>query len=137
VNFRRPTWYLGHFFGEVEVHQDFSQGSEAESSFSLSSLSFVSPTTGDVWAKSEVMQGNRLMPFFILTKPGLGEGHRASYGPSGSLLSAGSWMIRHLSPEALRLELLIHCDWAMSRPTDFEEFLLCPKQNSSLAPMFS
>lgn len=133
----RQTFYLGRDFGERKVQQDFTLRSEAESSFSLSSLSFVSPATGDVWAKSIVTQdGGRVMPFFVLTKPGIGEGHRSSYGPSGSLLSAGSWMIYHLPPEALRLELLIHCDWAMSRPTNFEEFL-CQTQSNSMVPMCS
>ena len=128
----RQTWYKGHDFG-TRIVPPLRNVSIAESSFANSSLAFVSPSTGDVWAKSAVWQGHRLMPYFVLTKPGLGEGHRSDYGVSGSLLSVNPWILDHLSPEALRLELLIHCDWAMSRPTNFEEFLSCQKQ-SPLSP---
>jgi hypothetical protein len=60
-----------------------------------------------------------------MTVPAIGEGHRSSYGPSGSLLSSGRWMLNQMSRDALRYELLIHCDWAMSRPTNLTEFLPC------------
>jgi len=133
----RMIYVNEHFLGGKEIAREWGL-SEADSSIARSSLSFASPSSGEIWARCPCLDGDRVMPYFILTKPGVGEGHRSSYGPSGSLLSAGAWMVHQLPHEALRLELLIHCDWAMSRPTNLEEFLSCPKsspqQASSSAP---
>ena len=118
----RHTTVCGHYLGSAPA-VPCRDASISESSFALSSLSFVSPHSGNVWAKSEVREGERAYPYFVLTKPGVGEGHRESYGPSGSLLSAGRWILDQLSPSCLCLELVIHCDWAQSRPTNLEEFL--------------
>ena len=119
----------GHRFDPTPVPMEWGL-SEAESSFSRASISFVSPHTGEVWGKSTVREGSWVTNFFVLTKPGVGEGHRTDYGPSGSMLSAGAWMLRQLSHRQLALELLIHCDWAMSRPTNLEEFLCQVSQPS-------
>jgi hypothetical protein len=120
----RMIYVNGAFLGGKATEGEVA-GSDAENSFSRTSLSYVSPTDGKVWARCPLLDGQRVMPFFVMTVPAIGEGHRSSYGPSGSLLSSGRWMLNQMSREALRYELLIHCDWAMSRPTNLQEFLPC------------
>jgi hypothetical protein len=120
----RMIYVNGAFLGGKPTEGEF-MGSEAENSFSRASLSYVSPTDGKVWARCPLLDGQRVMPYFVMTVPAIGEGHRSSYGPSGSLLSSGRWMLNQMSRDALRYELLIHCDWAMSRPTNLTEFLPC------------
>lgn len=122
----REFYVKGKWLG---CHEDVRRAygeSEAISSLSLSSFVFVSPSDGLIWGRSPLIKpGHHIMPFFVFTKPGVGEGHRTDYGPSGSFLAAGSWIIDQLPRQVLRYELLIHCDWAMSRPTNLEEFLSC------------
>jgi len=120
----RMIYVADQFLGSCATTGEW-QSSEAENSFSRASLSYVSPTNGQVWARCPMLDGQRVSPFFVMTVPAVGETHRSSYGPSGSLLSSGRWMLNQMSRNALRYELLIHCDWAMSRPTNLKEFLSC------------
>jgi len=81
--------------------------SEAGDGFFQMSLLFVSPITGDVWARLPVVDGQKIQPYCVLMAY---RERESSWGhsPPGSLLVGGVDLLRQLPPRAIQREFFLH-----------------------------